>query len=72
MQLLEDEQVLFSGYRVPHPLEPAIQLKVQTRTDNPGPIQAVHTAIDSLENELKTLRERFTVAVKEEMKKMNK
>jgi hypothetical protein len=29
-QLLEDPDVLFSGYRVPHPLEPAIQLKVQT------------------------------------------
>eukprot|EP00965_Chrysotila_dentata_P195311 6176915-Pleurochrysis_carterae.AAC.3 len=39
-QLLEDDQVLFSGYRVPHPLEPAIQVKIQTRSQNPGPVQA--------------------------------
>merc|ERR1719399_2001218 len=65
MQLLDDEQVLFSGYRVPHPLEPAIQLKVQTRSENPGPIQAVHTAINSLESDLRTLRERFAVACSE-------
>ena len=38
-QLLEDDQVLFSGYRVPHPLEPAIQVRVQTRAEKPGPVQ---------------------------------
>ena len=39
-QLLEDPNVLFGGYRVPHPLEPAIQIKVQTRIDGPNPAQA--------------------------------
>ena len=38
-QLLEDPNVLFGGYRVPHPLEPAIQIKVQTRIDGPNPAQ---------------------------------
>ena len=32
MQLLDDPNVLFCGYRQKHPLEPAIQLKVQTRS----------------------------------------
>jgi len=59
MQLLEDREVLFSGYRVPHPLEPAIQVKVQTRSDNPGPVQAVEAALGSLLGELKTFEERF-------------
>ena len=40
MQMLEDKEVLFSGYRVQHPLEPAIQVKVQTRSENPGSVQA--------------------------------
>ena len=64
MQLLDDEQVLFSGYRVPHPLEPAIQLKVQTRTANPGPVQAVDSSIGALQKELGVMRERFRAAVK--------
>jgi DNA-directed RNA polymerase II subunit RPB11 len=51
--------VLFSGYRVPHPLEPAIQCKVQTRSDNPGPTQAVTRALDSLSHELSVFADRF-------------
>ena len=39
-QLLDDPQVIFSGYRQPHPLEPAIQLRVQTRSEQPGPEKA--------------------------------
>ena len=39
-QLLEDDNVLFGGYRVPHPLEPAIQVKVQTRQEGPSPARS--------------------------------
>ena len=60
-QLLEDRDVLFSGYRVPHPLEPAIQVKVQTGSEIPGPTQAVEAALGSLLGELKTFEERFRV-----------
>mmetsp|Transcript_9198 Transcript_9198/g.21339 ORF Transcript_9198/g.21339 Transcript_9198/m.21339 type:complete len:125 (-) Transcript_9198:305-679(-) len=59
MQLLDEEQVLFAGYRVPHPLEPAIQLKIQTRSDKPGPTKVVHAAIENLESELQTMRHSF-------------
>ena len=54
-QLLEDDNVLFGGYRVPHPLEPAIQVKVQTRTENPGPSQVTASALGNLINEVQTL-----------------
>ena len=60
-QLLEDDNVLFGGYRVPHPLEPAIQVKVQTRQEGPSPAQAMHSALDSLLSELNTFEERFKV-----------
>ena len=30
MQLLRDKDVLFSGYRIPHPLEPEMHLRIQT------------------------------------------
>ena len=51
----------FGGYRVPHPLEPAIQVKVQTRTDNPGPVQAVDAALGDLMKELDTFSDSFQV-----------
>ena len=59
MQLLDDPNVLFCGYRQKHPLEPAIQLKVQTRSPNPGPVQVVDSALIALNAELKTFKDRF-------------
>ena len=58
-QLLENREVLFSGYRVPHPLEPAIQMKVQTRSENPGPVQAVEEALGSLLKEVEVMEKGF-------------
>ena len=63
MQLLADKEVLFAGYRVPHPLEPAIQVKVQTRTENPGPSQVTASALGNLINEVQTLTDRFQTAL---------
>ena len=59
MQLLDDPNVLFCGYRQKPPLEPAIQLKVQTRSPNPGPVQVVDSALIALNAELKTFKDRF-------------
>ena len=63
MQLLQDANVLFSGYRVPHPLEPAIQLKVQTRSEKCTPAQAVLKAIGTLEEDLGALRSDFLASM---------
>ena len=68
-QLLENPEVTFGGYRVQHPLEPAIQVKVQTKSENPGPVQAVDSAITALDNELDTFERRFREAVASEQKK---
>ena len=57
--LLEDKEVLFAGYRQPHPLEPAIQVKVQTRSDDPGPVGAVQQGLTRLMHECDILTERF-------------
>ena len=54
----------FAGYRVPHPLEPAIQVKVQTRSDNPGPVQAVDSALNKLTNELTMFSGQFERSLK--------
>lgn len=56
--------MLFGGYRVQHPLEPAIQVKVQTRSDNPGPVQAVDAALGTLQKELEVLDRSFRDACK--------
>ena len=55
--------MLFGGYRVQHPLEPAIQVKVQTKTDNPGPVQAVDGALGTLEKEVEAIEKRFREAI---------
>ena len=68
MQLLADKEVLFAGYRVPHPLEPAIQVKVQTRTENPGPSQVTASALGNLINEVQTLTDRFQTALNKKEK----
>ena len=59
MQLLEDKEVHFSGYRVQHPLEPAIQVKVQTRSENPGPVKAIEDSLGLLLKELGTIEKAF-------------
>jgi DNA-directed RNA polymerase II subunit RPB11 len=56
MQLHRDPEVLFSGYRIPHPLEPRMLIKVQTTGDNKKPEQAFVTALTALQGELAELR----------------
>lgn len=66
MQLLENPEVTFGGYRVQHPLEPAIQVKVQTKSENPGPTQAVDQALSTLEKELEVIEKRFNEALRKQ------
>ena len=48
-QLLKDRTVKFSGYKRPHPLEPQIEIKVQTNGEK-NPSQAVRDACTELTN----------------------
>merc|ERR1712216_424658 len=58
MQLLRDPKVLFAGYKVPHPLDYKIHVKVQTTADS-KPTQAMQGAITDLQEELNMFEERF-------------
>ena len=59
-QLLKDPQVLFSGYKVPHPLEHKFVLRVQTTPDY-SPQEALSNAITDLISELSTIETGFKV-----------
>lgn len=63
MQLLKDPNVLFAGYKIPHPLEHKFILRVQTTPDY-APQEAFTNAITDLISELSLLEERFKEAVK--------
>lgn len=63
-QLLKDPQVLFAGYKCPHPLEHKFILRVQTTSDT-TPEDALTSAITDLMAELSLFEERFREAIKE-------
>lgn len=52
--------MLFAGYKVPHPLEHKIIIRVQTTPDY-SPQEAFTNAITDLISELSLLEERFRV-----------
>lgn len=60
-QLLKDPNVLFAGYKIPHPLEHKFILRIQT-TANSSPHEAFMGAIRDLISELSLFEERFKVS----------
>jgi DNA-directed RNA polymerase II subunit RPB11 len=65
MQLHRDPRVLFSGYRIPHPLEPRMLIKVQTTGQGPdsSPQAAFTRALHDLQAEVAGLRARMEEAL---------
>eukprot|EP00897_Mesotaenium_endlicherianum_P010231 jgi/Mesen1/9236/ME000006S09234 len=63
MQLHRDKDVLFSGYKIPHPLKYELIIKVQT-TSQSSPVQAYNLALNDLDKELDSLKAAFMDAVK--------
>mmetsp|Transcript_19409 Transcript_19409/g.21706 ORF Transcript_19409/g.21706 Transcript_19409/m.21706 type:complete len:117 (+) Transcript_19409:3-353(+) len=61
--LLRDENVKFSGYRRPHPLENKIEVKVHTN-GKVTPKEAVKRGCDSLATEFTQMRDAFLMQVK--------
>eukprot|EP00667_Euglena_gracilis_P023203 EG_transcript_26129 len=57
-KLMENDNVLFVGYKVPHPLTHAIELKVHC-TGETTPLQALHQALDSLFGDLDLIERQF-------------
>lgn len=61
-QLLKNPNVLFSGYKNPHPLENKIILRIQT-TSYCTPVEALKIAINDLIAELSLIEEKFKNAI---------
>ena len=61
-QLRKDPQVLFTGYKNPHPLEHKIVLRIQTTADY-SPQEAFTNAITDLISEVSLMEERFRVCI---------
>ena len=61
-QLLKDPNVLFAGYKQPHPLEHKFILRIQT-AQSYAPQEALMNAITDLISELSLLEERFRVII---------
>ncbi|GMT02798.1 hypothetical protein PENTCL1PPCAC_24972 [Pristionchus entomophagus] len=70
-QLLKDPQVLFAGYKNPHPLEHKFLLRVQT-TGDVTPADALTNAITDLQAELSLFEERFKDQLKEKRESARK
>lgn len=62
-QLLKDPNVLFAGYKLPHPLEHKFVLRIQTTSDY-SPQEALMHAFTDLISELSLFEERFKVCYK--------
>ncbi|CAI9765508.1 unnamed protein product [Fraxinus pennsylvanica] len=58
MQLHRDENVLFAGYKLPHPLKYKIIIRIHT-TSQSSPMQAYNQAINDLDKELDHLKNAF-------------
>ncbi|EOA24967.1 DNA-directed RNA polymerases II, IV and V subunit 11 [Cardamine amara subsp. amara] len=62
MQLHRDENVLFAGYQLPHPLKYKIIVRIHT-TSQSSPMQAYNQAINDLDKELDYLKNQFEAEV---------
>ncbi|XP_017773284.1 PREDICTED: DNA-directed RNA polymerase II subunit RPB11 [Nicrophorus vespilloides] len=69
-QLLKDPNVLFAGYKLPHPLEHKFVIRIQTTSDY-SPQEALMHAIRDLMAELSLFQERFSEAVKEKKDRLD-
>ncbi|XP_074269637.1 DNA-directed RNA polymerases II, IV and V subunit 11 [Silene latifolia] len=62
MQLHRDPNVLFAGYKLPHPLQYKILVRIHT-TSQSSPTQAYNQAINDLDKELDCLKSAFEAEV---------
>lgn len=62
MQLLRDEQVQFAGYKIPHPLEHRMEIRVQTASGT-TPNDATRRATQGLVSEIDRLKKGWESAL---------
>lgn len=63
MELLRNPEVLFAGYKVPHPLDHMLELRIQT-TPKSSPDKALADACNNLQKEADSMLTQFTNGVK--------
>jgi DNA-directed RNA polymerase II subunit RPB11 len=66
--LLQNHNVLFAGYKKPHPLEHHILVRIQTVPET-DPVTVFHATLEQLRDEVALLEERFDQKVKEQSSK---
>lgn len=71
MQLLRDQRVRFSGYRMPHPTINECHIKVQTMEAAQSPLNVFDDALEDLGEEVRRLKMGFSQAVKDYESRQN-
>mmetsp|Transcript_9414 Transcript_9414/g.10893 ORF Transcript_9414/g.10893 Transcript_9414/m.10893 type:complete len:115 (-) Transcript_9414:705-1049(-) len=61
-QVHKDPNVIFAGYRLPHPLEHRMEIKIQTN-DKSTPLKTVDKALTDLHTELEAVSKAFQEAL---------
>jgi len=61
-ELLENNNVIFSGYRIPHPLKPYLNIKIKTKS-NTTPQKELQNSITNLQKKIKTIKTLFKTEV---------
>ncbi|KAF0769282.1 DNA-directed RNA polymerase II subunit RPB11-like [Aphis craccivora] len=64
-QLLKDPNVLFAGYKQSHPMEHKFELRIQTKSAEYTPQDALTNSLTDLITELSLFEERFKNALKQ-------
>ena len=62
MKLHEDDSVVFAGYRIPHPLDPVMHVRIQTNGDK-APEDAMKAAIIDLKTEITDLKNKLQAQI---------
>ena len=63
--LIQNEQVGFAGYSVPHPSEPVVQIRVQTVPPKGRPIEEAPTALETLKVACQTLMDQCDIVMQQ-------
>ncbi|KAI8905334.1 DNA-directed RNA polymerase [Powellomyces hirtus] len=58
MELLKNPKVLFAGYKMAHPLDHSVDLKLQTTADT-SPLQVLQEDINSIVKEIGQIKRKF-------------
>eukprot|EP01053_Blabericola_migrator_P012808 Blabericola_migrator_1__12807@NODE_825_length_6370_cov_320_094241_g582_i0_p7_GENE_NODE_825_length_6370_cov_320_094241_g582_i0NODE_825_length_6370_cov_320_094241_g582_i0_p7_ORF_typecomplete_len121_score12_54RNA_pol_L_2/PF13656_6/4_6e24_NODE_825_length_6370_cov_320_094241_g582_i059146276 len=61
-QILRDPNCLFAGYRNPHPLEPIIEVRIQSNNKS-NPYAIAHNALQALAGEVNSLQQQFKASL---------